>query len=117
MSSVRPSFSCKGTRGKMRFRGPHHTVPQETELQSMLGQDVPDAHQASPSSSGLYCPWLLPLRLLPDAHLIYSSTFCSILCLYHTPHLQQYLLLYPLSLPRNSDACHLLYCPMPLLLC
>ena len=48
----------------------------------MLGQDVPDAHQASPSSSGLYCPWLLPLRLLPDAHLIYSSTFCSILCLY-----------------------------------
>lgn len=63
-------------------RPPPHRPPRNGRLQSMLGQDAPGAHQASPSASGLYCPRLLPLRLLPDAHLIYRSTSCSILCLY-----------------------------------
>ena len=81
MSSVRPSFSCKGTRGKMRSRGTHPTVSPKKwgRLQSILGQDVPGAHQASPSASGLCCPWLGPLCLLAECTpYLQRSTFCSI---------------------------------------
>lgn len=57
---------------------PPHRPPRNGRLQSMLGEDAPGAHQASPSTSGLYCPWLFPLHLLPDAHLIYSTVLSAL---------------------------------------